>query len=236
MAEESKITLQGTKTELMQLVPQLAAFYQLLENYDFDIDTSINENFDPGRKYHPLVRLVFLEDSDFKAGTNQPKGRGRDRTLGRLRFRLMSETTETISKANLTNLGERIKQVFGANNGYIWNKGKEMYCYADWSRGYHLKILARSEVQARDLVTNILNLQNHTPVWKYMTKGKNVEEEERYPNIRETKVILGEQVTLPLRRPNAEVRFRYADIRITPLMRPIVIYDRTGKKAGALVR
>jgi hypothetical protein len=236
MADESKITLQGTKTELMQLVPQLAAFYQLLENLDFDNAFPINENFDPGRKYHPLVHLHFREDSDFKPGTNQPKGRGQNRTKGDLTFRLMSETTQSISKGELTTLGQRIKQVFGSNNGYIWNKGKEMYCYADWSRGYQLQILARSEAQARDLVTKILSLQNHNPQWKYLTKSQSIAESERYPTSAQTMTILGEQVTLPLLRPNAEARFRYAQVRVSPLIDPIVIYDRTGKKAGALVR
>lgn len=232
---EEKIVLQGTKKELMQIIPQMTAMYQLLDTLDLESGYT-KENIFPERKYYPLIRLHFIQDSDFKPGTNQPKGRGRNRTKGKLSFRLMDETTETITEANLTALGQRIKQVFGENNGYVWRKGKEMYCYADWSKGYQLQILARSEVQAKDLVTKILSLQNHTPIWKYMTKSENLAEAEAYPNIPETKVILGEQTTLPLNRANVEVRFIYTDARISPLTRPILIYDRRGKRAKALIK
>lgn len=211
------------------------AMKQLLEGIE-EQGNCIDDNFDPGRRYHPLVRLYFKQESNFVAGSNQPKGQGKYRKVGELRFRLMGETTETISKAELTNLGQRIKSVFGGDSLYIWNKGKELYCYADWSRGYQLQILARSESQARDLVTKILSLQGHTPIWKYMTKSENLAESERYPNVAETKIILGEQVTLPLTRPNVDVKFRFADVRVSPLLQPVVIYDATGKRKGALVR
>ncbi len=230
-----EIILKGSKTLLRPIITQLMAMNQLLERMEFVAD-SINENYDPGRRYHPLVRLFFREDSDFRPGTNQPVGQGQNRVKGELRFRLMDETAETIGKGELTALGERVKQTFGPNNGYIWSKGKESYCYADWSRGYQLQILARSEAQAKDLVTKILSLQSHSPQWKYLSKTQNVAETERYPNIAEKKMILGEEVTLPVKRPNAEARFRFADVRITPSMPRIVIYDHTGKKAGALVR
>lgn len=231
-----KIILKGYSEDLKPIITHLLAMNQMLENLDLDSNPFINENFDPGRRYHPLVRLVFREDTDFVAGKNQPKGRGQNRTKGEIRFRLMDETTETISKSNLTTLGEKVKEIFGANNGYIWNKGKEVYCYADWSRGYQLQILARSETHAKDVVTKILSLQNHSPQWKYLNKVKNSAESERYPNTPDKKTILGEQVTLPLRRPNANVRFKFADVRISPLTYPVVIYDMTRKKVGALVR
>lgn len=229
------IYLKGTPEQLKSIIMQIMATHQLHENLDIYYPP-INDDFDPGRRYCPLVRLYFRQDSDFVAGTNQPKGRGRNRKEGELRFRLMNETTETISEGELTSLGQRIKQAFGGDNGYIWHKGKELFTYADWSRGYQLQMLVRTEAQARELTTKILALQGHTPIWKYLTKSQNVSEAERYPAVAETKIILGKQVTLPLRRPNVEVRFKYADVQISPLIDPIVIYDRTGKKKGALVR
>lgn len=229
------IYLKGSPKELKPIIMHIMAMRQLLEDIESG-NTYRNENYDPGRRYHPLVRLYFRQESDFVPGTNQPKGRGKNRKEGELRFRLMGETTETISKAELTNLGQRIKTAFNDGALYTWSKGKELYCYADWSRGYQLQILSRSEAQARDLVTKILGLQSHTPIWKYMTKTENLAESERYPATAETKTILGEQTLLPLRRPNVEVKFKYADVQINPLLDPIVIYDATGKKSGALVR
>lgn len=230
------IYLRGTPKELRPVLIQLMANYQLLQNLEIDSSSSINENFDPNRKYHPLIRLFFKQDSTFVAGTNQPKGQGRNRKEGELSFRLMDETTETLSKNNLISLGQKIKAAFGENEGYLWHKGKELYCYADWSRGYQLQMLARTESQARELVTKILALQNHTPTWRYLTKSESVVESEKYPATTEVKTILGEQVTLPLRRPNVEVRFRHAEAQVSPLAKPVIVYDRTGKKAGALVK
>ncbi|MBE9193251.1 hypothetical protein IQ230_23475 [Gloeocapsopsis crepidinum LEGE 06123] len=232
----NKIVLAGNKNLLKPAITQILAMHQLLEQIEVDATSSINEDFDPGRRYHPLIILHFREDSDFRPGTNQPKGRGQNRTKGEVSFRLMSETTETISEAELTNLGTRIKQIFGANGGYLWSKGKEMYCYADWSRGYQMQILARSEAQVRDLVTKILSLQNHTPQWKYLTKNKNASEAERYPVVPQTKLVMGKQVELPERRPNRQVRFRYAEARINPLLKTVILFDRTGKKTNALVK
>lgn len=235
MTDSQIIQLQGTRKELMQLIPQMAAMRQLIGDLDVS-GSAINENFDPGRRYHPLVKLCFLEDSSFRPGTNQPKGQGQNRVYGRLSFRLMEETTETLSEGNLKALGEKIKQAFGGDGGYVWQKGKELYCYADWSRGYQMTMLTKTQLQAEQLVIKILGLQGHTPIWKYLSKSQNTREAERYPLVPQTKVILGEPVRLPLQRPNVEVRFRYAEVRVSPLMRAITVYDRTGKRVAALVR
>jgi hypothetical protein len=148
----------------------------------------------------------------------------------------MNETSETITKGELNRIGEQIKTIFGANGGYIWQKGKELYTYADWDKGYQMQILARSVSQAQDLVSKILSLQGHTPQWRFLTKTENFEELNRYPETPTTKVILGETVTMPKLRPYAEVRFQYADVRVHKLTEPLVLYDRTNKKVGALVR
>lgn len=231
-----RVILSGKSKILQPMITQIIAMQHMLEDLNVEGSGAIDDNFDPGRRYHPLVRLHFREDTTFIPGKNQPKGQGQNRTKGEIRFRLMNETTQTLSEANLTSLGQKIKETFGASGGYIWNKGKEMYCYADWARGYQMQILARSEAQAKDLVTKILGFQSHTPQWKYLTKTGNAAEAERYPTVPQTMTILGKQVTLPALRPNAEVRFRYADCRVSPLTYPVVIYDRTGKKANALVR
>lgn len=233
-ADSQKIILKGDKKSLKVAITQIMGIYQLLENLEVESD-SVNENFDFGRRYHPLISLHFIEKSTFRPGTNQPKGQGQNRTKGRLTFRLMDETTETISEANLKALGIKIKEVFGGQTPYIWSKGKELYCYADWARGYQMQILARSQAQAEQLVTKILSLQNHAPIWKYLSKSENTRQAERYPATKQIKTIMGKQETLPLQRPNVEVNFIYAKARITPLLKPILIYDATGKKAEALV-
>lgn len=231
-----RILLKGNSKLLKPVITQLLATHQLLENLDIEGGYSNDKEMVAGRRYQPQIRIYFQQDSDFRPGTNQPKGRGQRRKNGRQAFRLMNETSETISKAELTNIANKIKQIFGANNGYVWNKGKELYCYADWNKGYQLQILAKTKSQAADLVTKILSLQNHTPVWKYFTRTENSVELEAYPEIPEKKIMLGEEYTLPALRPLVDVRFTYAEAKIHRLVSPVILFDRRGKKVGALVK
>lgn len=231
-----KYILKGTPRQLKPLITHLLAVHQMLENLDIPSGGERDSEAYPDRRFRPCVRLHFLQDTDFDKRSNAPGYHGRRRVPGRLSYRLMNESSETISKGELTSLGRRIKDIFGANDGYTWQKGKELYTYAEWDKGYQMQILARSMTQAQDLVSKILSLQGHTPHWRFLTKTENAEELTRYPETPVTKVILGETVTLPKVRPNVEVRFTYADVRVHKLAEPVVIYERTGKRVGALVR
>lgn len=230
------IYLKGTPKELKPIIMNIMAMRQLAESLDVAPGNERSSEAYPDRRFRPQVRLHFLEDTDFDKRSNAPGYHGRRRVPGRLSYRLMNETSETISKGELTNLGRKIKDIFGANDGYTWQKGKELYTYAEWDKGYQMQILARSMAQAQDLVSKMLSLQGHTPLWRFLTKTENAEQLTRYPETPVTKVILGETVTLPHLRPNTEVRFTYADVRVHKLTQPVVIYDRTNKKVGALVR
>lgn len=230
-----KILLKGNSKLLKPVITQLMAMHQLLENLDVEGGSSVESEMHPSRRYHPHIRLHFKQDTNFVPGKQTNTYQGRRRKTGLLTFRMMDETSETISNAELSNIARKIKNIFGANNGYVWNKGKELYCYADWSKGYQLQILAKNKTQAADLVTNILSLQGHSPQWIYFTRTENSVELERYPETPVTKTILGEPVTLPVVRPLVDVRFTYADARIHKLIEPVILYDRTGKKVKPLV-
>lgn len=230
-----RILLKGNSKLLKPVITQLIATHQLLENLDIEGGYSDDKEMVAGRRYHPQIKIYFREDTDFKAGNNQQKGRGQNRKSGRQAFRLMNETSETISKGELTNIARKIKDTFGANGGYVWSKGKELYTYAEWDKGYQLQTLARSKNQAADLVTKVLSLQGHTPQWKYFTRTENSVEFEAYPEIPQKKTMLGEEYELPTVRPLVDVRFIYAEAKIHRLVPPVVLYDRRSKKPGALV-
>lgn len=230
-----RILLKGNSKLLKPVITEIMALYQLIEGIETG-GGSADSEMQPGRRYHPLIRLHFLQDTDFnQIGSNPDTYQGKRRLPGRITFRLMGETSETISKGELTRIATYIKTTFGANGGYIWDKGKELYTYADWSKGYQMQMLVRSSTQARDLVSKILPIQNHSPQWMFLTKSTNEAELERYPDLPQTKIILGETVTLKKVRPRVEVRFTYADARIHRLIEPVILYDRVGRKPGALV-
>ncbi len=231
-----RIILKGHTKLLKPIITQLLATHQLIESLDLGSGGDRDRESYPNRRYRPQIRLHFLQDTDYRKGKDSPDYQGRRRIAGRLTWRLMDETNESISRAELTRIGEQIKQVFGANGGYTWQKGKDLYCYADWEKGYQMQILARSASQARDLVSKILSLQGHSPQWMYLTKIENAETQSRYPETPVKKTILGQNVTLPKLRPNIEVRFTHADARIHQLVKPVLLYDRKHIKPNPLVQ
>lgn len=230
-----RIILKGPSKLLKPAITQILAVHQMLENLDLERDSDDEATY-PDRRFRPQIRLHFLQDTDFTKVSDSLGYHGKRRIPGRLTWRLMNETSETITLGELTRIGQQIKQVFGANNGYVWQKGKDMYCYADWDRGYQLQILARSVNQARDLVSKILSFQGHSPQWAFLSRIENAEPQTRYPETPIKKTILGESVTIPKLRPNVGVRFTYADARIHKLIKPVVLYDRTQKKVQLLVQ
>lgn len=231
----NRIILKGNTKLLKPAITQIMAIYQLLENLEI---RGGNEEYLPlpDRRFRPQIRLHFLQNTDFKqTGTNPDTYQGRRRLTGQLTFRLMNETSESISRNELTRIGTAIKNSFGANDGYIWEKGKEMYCYADWDRGYQLQMLTKNTTQAKDLVTKILALQNHIPDWAFLNRNTSESESIRYPEIQQTKIILGETTKLRRNRPFGEVKFTYADAVIHGLTQPVTIFDSTYKKVHPLV-
>lgn len=235
--EGTKIVLQGTKEELMVLIPQLMAMHQLLKNKDIGTVYAYHNDLNSvRRKGKPKVGLYFLEDSNFnkKAAPNKiPEGRRR--LDGLIRFRLMDESTQSFSQSNATALATKIKDIFGSNGGFVWNKGRTIYSYCDWERGYQFQLLCKTETEAKRIVSSVLLLQNHIPDWKNFNTVKNDEETTKYPENPGTHVVMGETLTLPRERPLVDVRFQYAYVSLDGVKEPINLYDRKHRKVGALV-
>lgn len=80
---EEKIRLQGTKKELMQIIPQMSAMYQLIMSKDIGtFYGSINDRNTIRRIGKPKVTLYFMEDSNYNklaAPNNIPEGLRRQR-------------------------------------------------------------------------------------------------------------------------------------------------------------
>jgi hypothetical protein len=233
----NKIVLAGNKNLLKPIITELLAFHQLLEQKDigtFYGSIDGRENF--RRKGKPKVTLYFLEDSNFnkKAPPNNvPEGRRRQE--GIIRFRLMDETTQSFSKANGTALGTKIKEVFGSNGGFVWQKGKTMYSYTDWERGYQFQLLCKTETEAKRITSAVHSLQNHTPDWNYFNTVKNDQEITKYPENPGNQVVMGETMPIVQLRPIVDVRFQYGYIKLDGVKEPITLYDRKNKRPGSLV-
>jgi len=179
------------------------------------------------KKYRPQVRLYFMEDIGDVEPTFSP-------VAGELSFRLMDHTEETITPAVAQTLANRIQTNFGVGGGYIWRKGRLMCTYTENERGYKLQVYARTEADARDLITRVLDIQNHSPNWERMNVSENQNAATAYPTIPSNQRIYGEQRRLPRKRPVANVRFQASYLNIWGLTNPITLYDRTGIYPSAL--
>lgn len=231
-----KIILKGYPNQLKPLITHLIAVRELIESKDVGTIYAYTNDLESVKRIgKPKVTLYFLEDTNFREGTTSTTPRGKRRIEGVIRFRLMNESTQTFSKANGTTLGTRIKQVFGANNGFVWSKGKTLYNYNDWENGYQLQLLCRTKAEAKRVTTAVLSLQGHTPDWKRLFENENDQEAVVYPENPGSQVVMGETVPIPRSRPNVDVRFQYAYVKLDGLMEPVNLYDRTRKRNKVLV-
>lgn len=174
------------------------------------------------RKYRPQIKLFFLEHL-----TGADEEEDYPPVTGEITFRLMNQTSETLTKTELTAYANKIKTVFGTP-ALKWNKGKDLASYTDKEKGYQLQLLVKNKTDAKSLIENILDIQSHTPDWKYLNYKENDEPTEAFPTIPEKKTILGKQRKLARTRPVAAVVFRHATCHIYGLPNPICLFDLSG--------
>lgn len=181
------------------------------------------------RKFRPQVHLYFSQDSlDVTKGDNA--------VTGTISWRIMDETSETITRNKIEQTANRIKTEFGAGDGFVWRKGKELISYTDWDKGLQLQVLGVNVSEAERVIRKVLDVINTTFRPERMNLVKNQAESSRYPSTPERKNILGESVKMPHERPRADVRFRYATLSLHGKSKPIHLYDRTMQLTDCVVR
>lgn len=179
------------------------------------------------RANQPKVTLVFRQDRDTVVQGKQP-------LKGEISFRIMGQKSPQISMVEINTFASKIRSEFIAGNGYLWHRGKSLYSYTEWERGYQFELLCNTETQAKELVKKVLSIQNHAPVWKCFNTVSNDVPNEAYPNVTDTVYVLGEPVKVPQLRAEKVVRFAYATIHLPPA-KPRTLIDRTNRRANPLV-
>ena len=188
--------------------------------YSIPIDTYQQVN-----RFMPQVTLFFCEDlQDVETGYRPIEAQ--------VSFRLSGETNETITEAKAQTLANKIRTEFATNNGYRWRKGRVKTAYRDPERGYNLFIYAYSESEARELISKVLDLQNHSidnDKLVISSLGQNP------PIVPSTKHIYGKSRRLPRIRPVGYVRFQWAEMHVWGIPNPITLVDRTRRRKAPLV-
>lgn len=225
--EDQNIVLQGTKQELMQLIPQMMAMYQLFEkNNDRGLYTIPITTFQDHYTFAPQIKLVFhqlIEET-----TN-----GNPRVYGEITYRVVGETEETFTPNNAEVRAQRIKALFAEPELFVWQKGKEIASYLDRREGYDFRLYVKNELEARKLITQVMAIENKTPNWDNLRISVS---KATYPEITATRRVYGEQRRMPRRRPLEDIKFRYAELHLWGMFRPITLVDTFGNREKPLVR
>ena len=209
---DQPIILKGPAKMLQPLIQQVLALHQILGDKDLGAVYGVPTTILQGHyKFRPHIELFFYPHGK--------KFKSSDRS--QVSFRLMHETTETISKAKLNQLGLRIKELFGGAEPFQWHKGKNEYTYYDQDRGYDFRVLAVSNVEAKKVITRIMEIQEHSPNWKLLFHKVPDEPGLAFPDTAQTVEILGAQVKEPVYRPNLVVSFHHAVAHIHGLKEAI---------------
>lgn len=184
--------------------------------------------YDEAYRYRPHVTLYFREDIQDVDPDFQP-------LRVQISFRITDKTESTITKAELTSLANKIKTEFGSANAYRWHKGRTCCTYYEPEKGYIFKVFAFSKSEGKEVISKVLDLQNHIPDWSKLTINENDQESLAYPIVPPQKNIVGEQVRMPRKRPVGYVRFQRATCQLYGRTKPITLVDRTGRRYDALV-
>ncbi|MEH1852172.1 MAG: hypothetical protein V7L11_10905 [Nostoc sp.] len=171
---------------------------------------------------HPKVTLYFSQDkASIPAG-----GKMADMECS---FRLMNYTGATYTKSLATSLANLVKTEFlFEGTGLIFPKGKNIYNYRDDAHGYRLLIRGNDEASATSIITKLLTLQEVA-----FDENKLSTSTPKKSNLVTTptqQLVYGSEVNLPNYRPAANVRFRYAFVKIPGLLKNIVLFDTTGRR------
>lgn len=172
-------------------------------------------DYDESVIYRPQIVLTFTQDRE-QAKQQKRKSPVRA-THG---FRIMSETTETVTQANIDAWRNAINREFPKT--YRFQKGRGKFTYSDKPNGYHLITQPYDEGEGRELVGKILGILGKTPDWEKATwseSGKNF-------GRKETVRILGKTQYLPERRPIAKVQLQRAELKLHGAMDDILLVER----------
>jgi hypothetical protein len=155
--------------------------------------------------YKPQVKLVFREPH-----TPNEEDPVRARATGEITFRLMDETSETISRAKAEVLAKAIKREIGTPK-LVWEKGKHKVTYLDIEKGYDFRLLVNTKTDGEQIVRKILSIQSHS---YDKDNFQFIENDRNYPANPGTHRVYGRQVKKPVARPRVNVTFRYAQLLI----------------------
>mgnify|MGYP007005566050 FL=1 len=176
------------------------------------------ERYQESVKFKPQVNLFFKQKKEDATPEFAP-------IESEFSFRFVAAKDSTsITKAQVEYLASRIKSLLGGDTPFFFKKGKGMATYTDLEKGYKLQIPCYDRTEGRKVIEQILDVQGHSPDWKFMNFSTNEEPLQRYDDTPPRKLILDEQHRMPRRRPVGTVYFYKAELHLHGMLGPVPLY------------
>jgi hypothetical protein len=232
--EDQRIILAGPQELLKPQIVSTLTNYQLMREKDIGTVYCFEPEEVQNRRFKPHVVLWFQESKeDFNSRSKADKKASRGK--GKISFRLMDKTSETLTMDYVTELANKIKSKFG-NPPYEWNKGKLLFSYADYDKGYQLQLLVNSESEALRVIESVLDLKADSVDREKIQQARNLAPEKAFDDTPKKKTILGKPEEQRARRKPCKVKFLYAQMFIEDKQEPVTLYDRSKRYRNPIVR
>lgn len=167
----------------------------------------------PYLKGQPLIRLYFQQEAD-----KAPPGRAPIR--GEIIFRIMDKSDDPksplpkISKADVMSYAMRIKEQFGTEPLYKWEKGKDIVAYRNRQQGFESWYAVKTKNDGIELITRLLAITQQTIDLTCVFHSQNADPTNAYPDNPPPIVVLGEEEQQALERPFADLYFQSAELEL----------------------
>lgn len=220
------VTISDIDTDVMTLI-RLYLFYEVLgygrkrlaRVYGVP-DTTFEEDVNT----RPQVFLYFSQD-------NNAVPDGESAIDMECSFRLMTETSETITHAKVLPIARKIKELFiDFNKGIVHSKGKLIVYYRDKELGYDLRIRSLNENEGIELIKKVLAIRNH--IYDPNKKTLSTPNKNSVNVTTATRTVYGKKRKSKRWRPTANVRFRYAYLHVDGLSEDVFLVDTTNYHAS----
>ena len=147
-------------------------------------------------------------------------------------IRLMKIDPATVTVQQIYALADKIHSKFDT---WTHRTGKMSCNYIDRNKGYQLQqIYVPDLAEGKRVVEQILDIQNDSPDWEFLTYNQSAEPSEAYDETPDKHVLAGYSIRKPQRRPSGTVNFTEALIRFPGTPNYETLCTRRGYKLNNL--